>query len=233
VGACFVKLAADAAAGQPPQVTVGDGVTRYTFAVPSDAITSLPAVAAPHAAVGVVTVACPGTIAFDTATTSPGALPVRCLDASGAPLAPEQYVISVKRIAVRARDRNANPQIAAITWNGAPWREDEVRDVSACSNDPVQFLDCVGGEQPTIGVQPAPGAVESGVDEFGAPFTEQVVAQYYATQGAFEYDVRTRDAATTRWAARHAVSGTDQSMWFVLRDDRGGVSWATRRVHVR
>jgi hypothetical protein len=134
---------------------------------------------------------------------------------------------------VREHDRNANPAIAAITWNGAPWGEDEVREIGACRNDALQWTECEGGDLPTIGVQPAPGAFESGVDEFGTPFTEQVIVQYYVTQGAFEFDVRTGDAATTRWAARHAASGTDQSMWFVLRDDRGGSSWASRRVHVR
>jgi hypothetical protein len=233
VGGCFLKIADDAAAGRPPAITMGDELTKYTFTVPGDAIASLPQVAARYASVGVVTVVCPGTISFDTATQSPGALPVRCLDGGGAPLPPEGYVISVKRIAVRARDRNANPEIASITWNGAPWPEDELREVSACRNDPTQFLDCEGGEEPTVGVLAAPGASEKGIDEFGTPFTEQVVAQYYATQGAFEYEVTAGDSAGTRWVARHGASGTDQSMWFVLRDDRGGVSWTSRRVRVR
>jgi hypothetical protein len=48
----------------------------------------------------------------------------------------------------------------------------------------------------------------------------------------FEDEVRIAAEAETRWVARSTASGSEQSLWFVARDDRG-VSWAERRVRVR
>ena len=35
------------------------------------------------------------------------------------------------------------------------------------------------------------------------------------------------------WVARRGASGQTLSLWFVARDDRGGVSWTTRQVQVK
>ena len=158
---------------------------------------------------------------------------MRCTDADGQLVPPAGFVISVKRITIREHDRNANPAIASVTWNGAPWPEEETREVAPCTNDPVQFTDCTGGDQPSIAVTPAADAQEVGTDEFGTTFSEQLIVQNYGTEGAFEFDVRRGASPGGKWVARHGASGTDQTLWFVLHDDRGGVSWATRTVHVR
>ena len=76
-------------------------------------------------------------------------------------------------------------------------------------------------------------AFESGSDEFGRDFNEQIVVQYYATEGLFENEVRIGEAPETSWVARKRAAGTDVRFWFVVRDDRGGVTWTTRQVHVR
>ena len=99
--------------------------------------------------------------------------------------------------------------------------------------NPCRFTDCTGGDQPSIAVTPAADAQEMGTDEFGTTFSEQLIVQNYGTEGAFEFDVRRGASPGGKWVARHGASGTDQTLWFVLHDDRGGVSWATRTVHVR
>ena len=235
VNGCFAKIAEDARAGRPPVLTTADGQTKYSFTVPPDALAQIPDEARANAFVGVVTVACPGTIDWgDPANWPTTALPVRCLDPSGAPLPDDGYVISVKRVYVRDKDRNENPVIAQVTFDGADWPENEMRDITACANDSSQYADCSGSpHKPKIAVKTTPASVERGTDQFGTSFTEEVIAQYYVTLGAFEFEVRTWDSPETTLAMRSAARGTPQTLWFVVRDDRGGVSWTTRQINVK
>ena len=140
----------------------------------------------------------------------------------------------MKRLYVRRTERNVNPTIATVTWDGQPWAESDIKEVSACTNSPlVSYGDCSGGEAHDLAAIVPPEAVESGTNELGAPFTEDVVANYYATEGLFEFAGRTRESPTTSWKARASASGKEQTLWFVVRENRGGVSWTTRRVRVR
>jgi hypothetical protein len=235
VNGCFAKIAEDVRAGKPPVFTTGDGLTKYDFTVPADVLAQVPDEARSNAMIGVVTVACPGTIDVgDPATWQPTALPVRCLDAAGTPLPDDGYVISVKRIYLRDKDRNQNPVIAQVTWDGADWPENETRELVACSNDSSQYADCAGSPtKPKIAVHATPASVERGTDQFGTSFTEEVIAQYYVTLGSFEFEVRTWDSPETTLAMRSSARGVTQTLWMVVRDDRGGVAWTTRQVTVK
>jgi hypothetical protein len=230
---CLNQVANDARAGHPPNIATGPGLANYSFGIPQDALTGLSPTAAANAMVGVITVVCPGTISFgDPATWNPEVLPITCTDVSGVMLGPDHFVVSVKRIYVRHTDRNQNPAIAEIHWNGAPWSAGDMRAIAPCNADPTVYSDCKGGDRPTVAVIAAPDAVESGTDENGVPFTEQIIAQFYGTETLFEDDVRANDSET-HLAARHAAYGRTQTLWFVLRDDRGGVSWTSRTVLVQ
>ena len=237
VNACLAAIQGAAAAGRPPEIVQGQDRASFTWKVPGDALSSLPAFARSSATAGIVTVACPGTLQVARLDETPsGGLPFTCLEArTGAVLPYERFVVSVKRVFLRAQDRNANPRLGALTWDGAPWPESEMRETVACTNDTNVFDDCEGGEQHVIGASPAPDAVESGVDEYGVPFTEAAVVQYYASEGTFQFEARTLDTAPsgTKWAARASARGSEVTMWFVIRDNRGGVSWVSRRVRVR
>jgi hypothetical protein len=59
------------------------------------------------------------------------------------------------------------------------------------------------------------------------PITEIAVTQWYATGGTFADDVRVFDRATSAWHARDEDAGRLISFWFVVRDDRGGVTWTS------
>jgi hypothetical protein len=59
------------------------------------------------------------------------------------------------------------------------------------------------------------------------------VVQYYGTDGLFENAVRISAKPETGFAARKDDHGKTITLWFVLRDDRGGVSWATRKLTVK
>lgn len=237
VNACLLSLAAKVRAGQTPAIATAVGMDRFTWKVPDDALSSLPEAARPGAMAGILTIACPGTIRIDPlGETSSSTLPFHCVEAgTGVELPYERFVVSVKRVFLRGRDKNANPALEGIDWDGRPWLESEVHEVTACKNDTNTFDDCDGGEEHLIAARTAPGADEQGVDEYGTPFTEQVVVQNYATEGTFEFEAKTAESARIggKWVARNSARGREVTMWFVARDNRGGVSWTSRRVRVR
>jgi hypothetical protein len=231
VDGCLAKIALDSqAAGTPLMAVQGPGLDSFTYTVPIDALDSVAAAARSSALVGILNVACPGDLTFENGA---GDLPVRCADPStGRVLGLDEYVVGLKRIFVRDTDRNQNPSIANITFDGQDWPEGEVKQVTACDTDGNTYSTCSGLSKHQLGATVTPDSIESGQDEFGASFREQVIVEYYATEGIFEDAVRIAESPVTGWAARKKASGTDLTMWFVVHDDRGGVTWVTRTVHV-
>jgi hypothetical protein len=143
-----------------------------------------------------------------------------------------ELVVGVKRIFVRATDRNANPVIARVTWDGADWPENETRDARGCDSGGSRYDACDAALTHHVAAEIDPASVESGVDQNGHAFTEALIVEYYATEGIFEHDVRIAADPTSGWVARSAASGKTITMWLVVHDDRGGVAWATRQVRV-
>jgi hypothetical protein len=231
VQGCFDKLGSDTqASGALPVAAQGPGLDTFTYTVPTEALDSLPAAARSGALVGVVSVACPGSLTFES---GPGDLPVRCSDPdTGRVLGLDEYVVGLKRILVRSADRNQNPGIARVTFDHADWPEGEVKTVTACDSNGNTYSDCASSSKHDIGAYITDGSIESGQDEFGVHFDEQVVVEYYATEGIFDNSVRVAGDPETGWAARKKASGSDITLWFVVHDDRGGVIWVERTVHV-
>jgi hypothetical protein len=182
---------------------------------------------------GVLSIACPGTLDFGASANSTSALPITCTDANGTELGLHDYVIGVKRIFLRETDQNQNPVIDAILFDGADWPADEVKEVDACATDEFVFDDCEDSDPHRVAASVSPDSFQTGQNEFGNDFTEQVIVQHYTTDGIFEDEVRIATDAETRWVARSSAAGSEQRLWFVARDDRGGVTWAERRVRVR
>jgi hypothetical protein len=173
--------------------------------------------------VDVLVAACPGRLASASACVDP---------ASGRAFGADEYVVGVKRVFVRATDRNANPILAGVTWDGADWPEIEARDARGCDTGGNRYDTCDAALAHHVAPVVDPASIESGVDELGHAFSDTVVVQYYATEGIFEHEVRLAGDPATGWVARGAASGKTITMWFVVRDDRGGVTWAIRRVRV-
>lgn len=224
---CLAELAAQAERTHAPPTVVVSPDPTFTLTVPSDALSSLPPGGRPSASIGVLTVACPGVL-----TLAPSfGLPYTC-EADGRALDTREAILGMKRIFVRAKDVNANPAIAEVRWDGAAWPEGEVKEVSACAEHTNTYDDC-DGEAHRIAAVAAAGVREVGTDENGTAFEEQVIVQYYATEGIFEHDAKTATDPETGWKARGDSRGMAVTLWLVVRDDRGGVSWATRHVRVR
>lgn len=231
VTGCIDRIVEQATlSGELPILAQGLDMSSFSYTIPEDALDSLPESSLSTASVGLVSIACPGDLSL-----TPGAngFPFRCLEAGTNDEMPlDQYVIGLKRVQVRTEDRNENPLVEQVTFDGEPWAEDDVKEVSACDtgND---YDACSESTRHRIAAIPSSASIESGRTQFGKDFAEQVIIQYYATEGVFEYEIKIADEPETHWAARIAASGEDVTLWMVLHDDRGGASWVQRTVHVQ
>jgi hypothetical protein len=212
-------------------VASGLGVDQVEVTIPSDALSRLPPEGRGSASMGVISVACPGELSF---AEGPGGLPFLCQEPGGGrTLGLDEFSVGLKRISLRESDRNQNPQISGITFDGVSWPADEIKEVGACDRDDFDYTQCPAADKHGLGVDLPAGTIETGTNEQGHDFEEQVVIQYYATEGIFEYDTKIADQPYTGWVARQAASGQTLRLWFVVRDNRGGVTWTERQVRVR
>jgi len=229
VEGCLAKLEQDAEAGEPALFAVGPELSTFSFRVPDDAISRLPVPAQRNALMGIVNVVCPGELSLDGDAPS---LPFRCSDQDGKTLQLPDYIAGIKRVYLRPSDRNQNPTIARVTFDGEDWPEDEVPEVDSCDSDKNAWEDCKNPRH-KLGVFATPESFEAGRNEYGNDFSEQLIVDYYATEGIFEYEVRIASEPETGFVARKQSAGQDVRLWFVLRDNRGGVSHVQRTIRVR
>ncbi|HKO49153.1 MAG TPA: hypothetical protein VJV79_15580 [Polyangiaceae bacterium] len=232
VEGCFDKIAADAlVTGGTGILAQGPALSDFSYTVPADTLSSLPAAARASAMVGVASIACPGDLVFEQASNG---LPFSCKEVgTGRVFGLDEYIVGLKRIQVRAADRNRNPEIEQVLFDGTDWPETEIKQVLACDTDGNDYEPCAADTKHKISARPTAASVESGRTEFGVDFTEQVIIQYYATEGVFENEVKIVAEPETGWAARKAASGKDLTLWMVVHDDRGGATWVERHVHVQ
>lgn len=96
--ACIAKIVETAqATGQIP-LTMGLGMSTFGPTIPANILDGVPTAAAGNVHVGILTVACPGTLSVgDPHTLGQGELPFRCVDANTAQeLTFDRYVVSVR-----------------------------------------------------------------------------------------------------------------------------------------
>jgi hypothetical protein len=206
------------------------GAIQVSLPVGKDVLTQLPLDARIGAAVGVNIAVCIGELRSEIGA---GGLPIGCRRNDGSLASLPEYDIGTKRIFIRTTDRNQNPAIQQLTWDGAVWDESDVKQLNACaSSTELNFSKC-DGPAARIAIRATGASFENGTTEFGDTFAEQLVAQYYATDGIFEYDTRVAELPGTQFKARAGSIGKTINVYFVLRDDRGGVTWAQRKVLVK
>jgi hypothetical protein len=193
------------------RLQIGADRTQHTLTVPETSASYL----------GVVVVVCPGTIQAGSTDT----LPIACVDTEGNALPLDEFEVGLKRIFVRDSGLNHNPQIQGVSLDGADWSEQAVPSAT-CKQQP-----CRAYADQKIVVR-ADGASEQSVDLQGLPINEQAVVQFYATGGEFDDDVKLASDADNQWRARAEDAGKRITFWFVVRDDRGGVSWIERTLQV-
>ncbi|MDF3068580.1 MAG: hypothetical protein K0R38_4181 [Polyangiaceae bacterium] len=210
---------------------LGEGLDSVELVVPSDALAEVPVAARAFAGIGVISAACPGDLSLEQGSSG---LPFRCEEpGTGRELAADEFIVGIKRVTVRETERNANPSFERVTFDGTDWPAEEIREVGWCDQDDFVYDTCPDTEKHALTATLAPESFEAGTDELGRSFEEQLVIQYYATEGIFEDEVKTGNEPQNGWVARKSASGQTLRLWFVARDSRGGVTWAERQVRVR
>jgi hypothetical protein len=213
----------------------GSDLSTFDLVIPADALDPASSTNREQASVGVVVVVCPGDLTLLAPAPhilQTGTLPFVCSDRdSGRKLASDEFVVGLKRVFVRATDHNANPSIEGVTFDGVDWPSDEVKTVRACPSTGYDYKECEAQGHDIAPIVPARVA-EQGSDAFGLSYSEQVIVQYYASSGVWKDDLRIVSAPGTRWAGQRSNDGSVTTLWIVVRDDRGGVSWTHRRVQV-
>jgi hypothetical protein len=232
VQGCLDKIGEDSqATGSSPILAQGAELDHFSYTVPPNVLDSLPTGAKSSAMVGILSVACPGDLSLED---GPNNLPFSCKErGTGRAFALDEYIFGLKRVQVRSSDRNQNPVIEQVTFDGQDWPEGEVKQVTACDTDNNDYTSCSASSKHQLSARPTLASIESGTTEFGVGFTEQVVIEYYATEGIFEHEVKIAAEPQSGWVARKSASGKDLVLWMVVHDDRGGASWATRQVHAQ
>jgi hypothetical protein len=228
---CLAKIAEN----PDPEAAVfafGADQAAPSLTIPADVISRLPEQARAGGSVGLVSVACPGDLSVGS---GPGGLPFVCQETGGGrELTLDEFSVGIKRLTVRESDRNQNPVIDGVTFDGEAWAEGDVKQVTrTCDTDEWTYDTCDDASKHQIALQLPEGTVESGRDELGKEFQEEVIAQYYATEGIFENEVKVSTETKNGWVARKRAAGELLTFWFVVRDNRGGVSWTTRQAQVQ
>jgi hypothetical protein len=265
---CFEQYAKLAAQGSLP-LGGGDTIENDTFAIrlPEDIISSRPVSDANQTRYGLYIVffaVCAGTLSFDpnaSAAVGSEGLPIRCLDAAGAPLGSDDFVVGYTSVYSFQNGSNTNPaftsdangnsqfQVAGIevdadcvgeACQATPALEFECDDqpercIEACADDGDSGC-------PDIAVKPSI-AQDVELDdvsskEFGVEVSEQMWVNYYVDHGGMS-EVRLVNDSTTGWNEKyrgelHAPKDPGYvQVWAVLHDNRGGMDFTRVTLKVK
>jgi hypothetical protein len=255
--ACFAALAGRQAAGGTgggtggPVLKPGVDLTPFlpqgnTFSVkvPTDVITThkaVPGSVAPFGTVFAFNIACAGHVEilpFDPGNINPQAPPIGCFDASHTQLGPDDYVIGFTEVFAYESITNANPVITNATLQGAA--VDPVLGITFDHCGGSTGVECLENDidvvVPESSWEVNPGDIDPATN---TPHHEVLWVDYYATGGDFGstakllYDAvagKLPDPHVTYTAPDYAG---EQTMWIVVHDNRGGVSWLVVPLHVR
>ena len=234
--ACYPGFGAALSPGVDISGSLVEG-THFSFQVPDDLITAhpVPASGAPYGVVVVFAMACAGHVQYVQrgSDTVPPRPPLGCFDEKGAELGPDDSVFAYAQVFSFAGRTNSNPVLDHLTFAGAPVDPGEGITLAPCAGKCAgTSLDVV---VPSSSQEPDPGDL----DLNGAALKEEVWVDYYATSGSFGnatsllYDAhlgKMPSTAVKLQAPSRAGAGT---LFAVVRDNRGGVSWLSVPMHVQ
>jgi hypothetical protein len=241
-----------------PAGAVGFG-TQFTASVPADAITSRTpsqGTAYPYGSLFVFFAACAGEIRHAPGANPKTDPPVACYRAgTGEALGPADFEFGYYPIYAYDTLVNQNPIVTSLGF-GAPSDGAACTGAAACGSGqtcgsagrciPVVAA-CLSDDSancPPYALTPAvdPASVERAVSSHvptnQAPL-ETIWASYYATSGTFDKDSRVVHDGVSGWAEaygsvwRPGRTAGEVHLFVVVRDNRGGVTWAMQDVAVR
>jgi hypothetical protein len=216
----------------------------------------------PFGSVFAFSMACPGTVRYLglRLKPSPQSPPFGCFDDSGKQLGNDSFVFAFTRIFVFEDRTNLNPEIESLTVGGKKFIASDLQRCAkapadtACKDEQRLTLDhCTKqhvGDCPTIQVDVSVPESSQEADPSSERGREQLWVDYYATGGMFEDDIRVLyDASQSGRLSDTAVdfhkpvqrpkdpdpakaNEPSETLWAVVHDNRGGVSWVELPIDV-
>lgn len=222
--------------------------TTFGFSVPADILTSRAQTQGNYTfgEVFAFFIACTGKVLYTPPSASgpPDANPLECVDArTGAPVPADDYVFGYAEVfsfapvdvgGVATPITNTNPVITGLTLDGTPVDPDAGIVMPVCNSG-----SCTSETLDTV-VPPSSQEVnQDTIAANGNVGKEQIWVDYYLTVGSIAnativlYDPFSGAERNTGTALTGPSSATEGSLWAVVRDDRGGVSWVSVPVVAR
>jgi len=140
-------------------------------------------------------------------------------------VAEDDVELAYKRVPVsEARTPNHNPAIAGLRIEGVEFGPDVVFEVDAGQSyriEPVLADDAIE----TYEYLNQQGQVEERVEE---PYFS-----FYVEEGALDASYSIHPYGEVEWTAPTPAEKTDQMLWVVMQDRRGGMNWWSQQLRVR
>jgi hypothetical protein len=233
--------------------------TSYRFKMPADAVTShtnTPGTRVPFGLTFIFNVACAGhleLLPIDPGNINPQAVPIGCFDAAHSQLGADDYVFGFTRVyAYPPADptqamsdtnpvTNSNPVIDHVDFQGNPLDLSAGIVTPRCTADKRD--DCPKLKLGPVVPESSQETNPEDVDPNGNELYEEIWVDYYSTLGQFTSDARLLYDSNTKGSIGSPNDTDDEfvppndpgegTIWMIVRDNRGGASWATVPVHIQ
>ena len=144
--------------------------------------------------------------------------PVTCRDAQGGLVGREGFVWGGTRVTLVTGLRNQNPGIDQVFLDGNAWAQNDVVTLDPHVTHALTYT-------------PTDGSAETW-DIGTGPITEMLVGWFYVTDGTFVAGYASPDSSGA-FDMTYTPTPTELThpvhLWFVLRDDRGGLAFTDRQ----
>jgi hypothetical protein len=239
---CYAAFGEQFPAGVDLTASLATGAT-FGFTMPADAVATHARIAGhatPYGVVFAFVMACAGHVEYtppNPATESPATIPFGCFDADHNALGSDDFVFAFMRVYAYATLRNANPVIASLTYGEASVDAAAGLTLAHCGASTESSCSQVNFQTqvPTSSQEPDPESARAD----GQPEKEAIWVDYFITAGKVQtdsvllYDPTAGPVASTADGYAAPLSAGSQTLWTVVHDNRGGVSWLTVPLQVQ
>jgi hypothetical protein len=213
----------------------------FAFKMPTDIITAHPppASGSPYGMVVVFAIACAGNVQFvdRPQDTLPPLPPLGCFGDAGTELGPDDSVFAYAQIFSFLDGRtNLNPVISNLTFGAETVAaEDGGITVPACPKSGKCGFTLLDTKVPSSSWERDKADQIPG----GPPVHEEIWVDYFSTSGSFNndsvvlYDVTAGRLSTSPVQFTAPTATGSNVLWAVVRDNRGGVTWAQVALSVQ
>ena len=215
--------------------------TQFSFQLPSDIITTHGAskTGDPYGLAVAFAVACAGHVEYvpPPPGEGPNALPFGCFDSNHNRLGADDFVFAFALVYAFADRTNTNPVIESATFAGAAIDPDAGVTLASCTQSAIGSCTIAPVDivVPDSSQEQDPG----NKDVNGNILGEEIWVDMYLTAGSIKHDATIlfdpgtgRVPNTTNQYTPPQTPG-EQMLWFVVRDNRGGVNWMQVPIHAQ